>query len=343
MKYLILSNLWGIYAVGGAEQVALAEARSLMSAGHEVVVLTASPGTLRPQMTIEEGIRVWRFFPLNLFFYADLGKHSVLVRLLWHVIDLFSLNSFFTTQCILAQEKPDHIISHNLKGLGMMTAFALRRSGIPHTHVVHDVQLITPSGLLWWGREDEQESLMTSLYRIVLKIWFGSPQTVRFLSDWCRQIHDRYGFFPHSNKEVHQTRVTSRPYFYQTGKILFVGQIELHKGIALLVDVMTSFPTLTLHVYGTGTALQALQSRTCTNIIWHGKVTSDILDQAYQSSDAVVIPSLVHENSPRVIVEAGIYNTPIIASRVGGIPEMVDTHAVLFDPTVEGLSSALRQ
>ena len=75
--------------------------------------------------------------------------------------------------------------------------------------------------------------------------------------------------------------------------------------------------------------------------MWHGRVTSDILDQAYQSSDAVVIPSLVHENSPRVIVEAGKYQTPIIASRVGGIPEMVDSNAILFDPTIEGLSKAL--
>src|SRR5262249_6317810 len=60
--------------------------------------------------------------------------------------------------------------------------------------------------------------------------------------------------------------------------------------------------------------------------------------------DALVVPSIWPENSPLVIHEAFLAGVPVIAARIGGIPELV-THGkngLLFNPgDVEDLSRVL--
>jgi glycosyltransferase involved in cell wall biosynthesis len=48
----------------------------------------------------------------------------------------------------------------------------------------------------------------------------------------------------------------------------------------------------------------------------------------------VVIPSVAHEAFGRVCVEAALARVPVVASRIGGIPEALRDreHALLFEP-----------
>ena len=48
----------------------------------------------------------------------------------------------------------------------------------------------------------------------------------------------------------------------------------------------------------------------------------------------LVVPSIWQENAPLVIQEAFLAKTPVIASRIGGIPELVQDHrnGLLFEP-----------
>jgi glycosyltransferase involved in cell wall biosynthesis len=41
------------------------------------------------------------------------------------------------------------------------------------------------------------------------------------------------------------------------------------------------------------------------------------------SVDAVIVPSLCYENSPTIIYESFAVGTPVIASRIGGIPTLI--------------------
>jgi glycosyltransferase involved in cell wall biosynthesis len=58
------------------------------------------------------------------------------------------------------------------------------------------------------------------------------------------------------------------------------------------------------------------------------------LEALLQSAHALVVPSLAHEAFPLVCLEGALARVPIVASRVGGIPEVVvaDEHALLFEP-----------
>lgn len=65
----------------------------------------------------------------------------------------------------------------------------------------------------------------------------------------------------------------------------------------------------------------------------HGRV-----QEVFREMDVLVVPSLWEENSPLVILEACASRTPVIASRIGGIPELVGDSrgGLLFDAADEG-------
>lgn len=63
-----------------------------------------------------------------------------------------------------------------------------------------------------------------------------------------------------------------------------------------------------------------------------GYVDNDKLYQYYQSADCMVVPSLCNEAAGLVEIEGALSDCPIIATRVGGIPEYADEKdAMLID------------
>jgi glycosyltransferase involved in cell wall biosynthesis len=76
---------------------------------------------------------------------------------------------------------------------------------------------------------------------------------------------------------------------------------------------------------------------------YHGQAElTDIL----RSLDVVVVPSLWYENSPNVILEAFAHGTPVIASNLGGMAELVEdgVNGLVFEPGNAGdLARQLRR
>jgi glycosyltransferase involved in cell wall biosynthesis len=67
--------------------------------------------------------------------------------------------------------------------------------------------------------------------------------------------------------------------------------------------------------------------------------------EVYSRFDVVVVPSLWPENSPLVIHEAFMAGVPVVAARIGGIPELVSdgVNGVLYDPaSPDALAELLR-
>ena len=58
------------------------------------------------------------------------------------------------------------------------------------------------------------------------------------------------------------------------------------------------------------------------------------MTQVYAGIDVLVVPSIWYENSPNVILEAFAHQTPVIASDLGGMAELVDDQktGLLFVP-----------
>jgi len=115
--------------------------------------------------------------------------------------------------------------------------------------------------------------------------------------------------------------------------ILFVGAMRPVKGLDFLISslhlIKEEIPEFKLILAGDGPLRPKLEKRTQNEglsqyVEFLGQVPHDNAIQLVQTSDIVVLPSL-SEGTPTVMFEALACKTPLIASHVGGIPEII-TH-----------------
>jgi glycosyltransferase involved in cell wall biosynthesis len=139
--------------------------------------------------------------------------------------------------------------------------------------------------------------------------------------------------------------------------ILAVSSGIILKGIVFLFhalsEIVKVFPKVKLMVIGIeakyrSSLLQILNNlKIQDNVILIGRIPNHALPRFYSSSDMVTLPSL-SENFPVVALEAMASGKPLVASRVGGIPEVINgsENGILVDPAnvgqiVEALSRLL--
>lgn len=119
-------------------------------------------------------------------------------------------------------------------------------------------------------------------------------------------------------------------------RITYVGYFGAHKGVATLLDALVLLPSLLpphgpsviLQLVGEGPEEQAYRDRIMTagldgRVRFLGKVPPADMPSVYACSDIIVLPSIWDENQPVCLMEAMAAGLPVIASRKGGIPELV--------------------
>jgi glycosyltransferase involved in cell wall biosynthesis len=132
-------------------------------------------------------------------------------------------------------------------------------------------------------------------------------------------------------------------------RFLFVGQLEPYKGINVLIAAahrLPEAPRFEIDIVGDGSMATELRKLRDQRVRMRGKLSGEELARAYANADALVVPSLCEENAPMVIAEAFGAGLPVIASRIGGISEMVadGENGVLVAPgDVEDLALAMRR
>ncbi len=107
-------------------------------------------------------------------------------------------------------------------------------------------------------------------------------------------------------------------------RVLFVGVLERYKGIDVLADawsrVAERVDAATLRVVGDGPdadAGRALGAR------WDRRLSADDVAQALDEASLLVLPSR-SEGLPRIAIEAFCRGRPIVGTRAGGIPDIVE-------------------
>lgn len=113
--------------------------------------------------------------------------------------------------------------------------------------------------------------------------------------------------------------------------VLFVGRVIPRKGIPVLLKAMHIAGKKTpmkLVIAGKGSSLYMKQLRAQAaklgiSVIWAGKISHKNIHRMYRMADCFVCPSQKHEAFGLVNVEAMASGLPVIASRIGGIPEIV--------------------
>ena len=107
------------------------------------------------------------------------------------------------------------------------------------------------------------------------------------------------------------------------GYVLYLGRLVREKGVETLLKAhQNSTLGWELVVAGTGPLLDVLKAQYNPSI-FVGYLAGDVLKEMINRASVVVIPSEWYENCPMSVLEAMAYGKPIVASRIGGIPELV--------------------
>lgn len=114
----------------------------------------------------------------------------------------------------------------------------------------------------------------------------------------------------------------------------YVGGLHSYKGVFDLAEALERTTSDThLFVAGDGPARESFESETGERATFLGSVPYEAIPSVYSAVNALVLPSHT-EGLPRVILEAMANETPVIATRVGGVPEVIDNGqtGLLCDP-----------
>lgn len=329
------------YERGGAERYFFALTELLESHGHTVIPFAMQDSANRPSP--------WqKFFPSHVDFGDPhgLGAFRALGRMFW------SWEVARKLDALIREAKPEIAHIHNIyHQLAPLTVFAvLRKHRIPIVQTLHDYKLVAPNYTLFdrhgicerakrgyvqtiLGRcirgsvwASAVEAMEMWLFRIV-----GLPKMVaRFVAP-SHFLRAKLGEWGISKERIMVVplpiggEVITRPL---GDAVLYLGRLSPEKGVSVLLRAWNHVSAeARLMVAGTGPEFDGLRSLADSlklqGVAFLGRVVREEIPDLLARARCVVVPSRSYEVSPYVILEAGARGIPVIASRIGGIPELV--------------------
>lgn len=324
MNIGIVNNLYPPYGRNsGAEIVAHKMAEELQRDGNEVFIITTkTPADNRRDKN-------------NIYYldsrYEYLSSYGNLRKIFWHLAQLAYPCHHRRLKEIIEERKPDLVITHNLIGIGFHLPRLLAKRRIKHEHILHDIQLLHPSGLMYWGQEKIIDSLVARCYQIGTRWSLKKARRIVSPSRWLLSLHQEKGFFKNQESLVRanfqlkrqKTKILNRPVVFS-----FIGQAEKHKGLSILLEAWekAGFKAneAKLNIAGKGSLSSRLEKESAgrQDIAYLNNLDREGVEKLLAATDVVVVPSLVYENSPTSLWEAAGHGLRAIASDIGGIPEL---------------------
>jgi len=167
-------------------------------------------------------------------------------------------------------------------------------------------------------------------------------------TDLMKQVLMRYGlelnkirYVPYginlSNIKEYPLKSTS-----EKVRLGFIGTIAEHKGVHVLLEAVHLLPKdfpIEIYIYGKLDEVPEYTERLKEiaggdeRIHFCGIFPNHEIGFVFSQLDCLIVPSLWHENAPLVVYSAQATNTPVIASDVGGLSEIIshEINGLLFE------------
>lgn len=347
MKVLLANKFF--FMNGGSEAVFFREREYLRSLGVQVVDFS-----MRDRRNLPSAYE--SYFVANRDFR---GESSKIQRLASAVSLVHSGEAVRNFSRLLESEKPDIVHCHNIyHQLTPSIIGAAKRRSIPVVLTAHDYKVVCP---IYVCQRDEQvctECVDHGFGRVVLHRCAGKSlgrsallyleatvqrllgsyellDTVLAPSDFMRDLLTRRRFPKHKVTVLRNgiDVVQTGPSWEDGNYILYFGRLSREKGVRTLLDAYSSVSLPhSLVIAGTG-PLEAELRAEYPSVTFLGHLSGSRLDQVISAAAVVVVPSEWYENCPMSILEAMAHGKPVVGSRIGGIPELIEPEetGVLFD------------
>lgn len=335
MKILFLTDRYPPLYKGGYELRCRDVAERLADLGHDVFILTTTFGLKREKI---EG-NVFRL--LGYCGWEMINSHRNFLAA--HVLRAFlTRKNYWTTRGILKKTAPDIVYVSQLSNASVLPVLAVHKCGIPYVFDIEDYWLIECK---------DYYAVKNNLFRRILRfvltgVWHLDElnfANMCFISNHVKQKYIVADFrdvnFRVINKGVDTVSpAESRPLDrgLQSVRLLYAGRLSEEKGVHVVIEALRYLldklkgREITLDIIGSGEeAYSEKLKQRARAVLGEGLVTfkghysqSDLF-QCFKNYDMVLLPSLWEEPSGGIIVEAMAHGLPVIASRIGGIPEFI--------------------
>ena len=303
------------------------------------------------QLLEAQGLAVYRYSRFN-----DELKGATVWKLALAALQTpWSVSTYHNMRRFLARYKPDVVHVHNtLPLISYSVVDACHDAGVPCVASIHNYRFICANGLLLRDGQPCEECLEAGsvlpglryrCYRRSLPATLSVAATIvlnRARGLWARRLSviiagTEFQKALLVRSGVPADKVVVKPNFVKAAiaplawgsrepGFLFVGRLSGEKGIRLLMDVWKRLGGAAgkLTVIGDGPLRCELQSNCPEGVEFLGHLPRDEKVRHMRRARVLVFPSICFESFPLSIVEAFSFGVPVIASRIGGIPEIVD-------------------
>jgi glycosyltransferase involved in cell wall biosynthesis len=174
-------------------------------------------------------------------------------------------------------------------------------------------------------------SMVASLESYIYNLLPYYKQVDQFLfqSEFTRDQFIKYGFDPAKASIIENpySAESVKPNYTGNNFILYFGRISSEKGMTTLYEAMRLIPDIKLKIIGDGTAFDEgvnyVNKHGLSNIEFLGPMWGKELEVVLSACDFVVIPSEWYDPSPYVVLQSYSFGKPVIATRIGGLQDMV--------------------
>ena len=252
-------------------------------------------------------------------------------------------------RALMRRERYDVVHFHNISLLGPeILTFPAGDGGAVKLYTTHEHWLVCPMHVLWkytgQACDGPQCLRCTIAGRRPPQLWrhtglleSASRHVDRFLSPsrFTAAMHRDRGFsrpvghLPYFIERADDDWMRPAPRPHERPYVLFVGRLEPIKGVQTLLPLWTRVAEesdVDLLIAGTGTMASELRALAGRNprIRFLGPQPQAALGALYVHALACVVPSLTYETFGIVMLEAFARKTPVIARRLGALPEIVE-------------------
>ena len=327
MRILQVHNFYAQY--GGECRVVEAERALLEQSGHEVIPIHAHSVNIG-------GMRL-------------LGKASILARTVFNPAVEADLCAAYD------RLRPDVAHVHNVFPMLSPSIYRyLGRLRIPVVQSLHNYRFICPNGTLFHaGQVCEECPRSSSFFPAVHKGCFRESRPLsalyaaavavarrelgnvgRFIAI-SKFIGDKLiqGGIPADKVRICGNFIDQASVPADLGSangkhFLYLGRLSAEKGIHTLLAALRSVPHVQCIFAGSGPLQAEIEKQLAEPALAHvrriGFVEGQRKLHLLREAKALVAPSVCYENFPMAIVESLSNGVPVIASRIGGLPELVD-------------------
>ncbi|MBV6467365.1 MAG: glycosyl transferase family 1 [Candidatus Brocadia sp.] len=307
----------------------------------------------------ERGVEVILFERFN----DDIDDSTLNKRLQVALNGTWSRQTYNELSDMIRKTRPDVAHFHNTFPQISPSAYAAcQDNSVPVVQTLHNYRLICPSALLMRNAHPCEDCVGTTLlpalrhrcYRdslfatgalvwmLVQNRWRGTYKTLvnRYIA------LTRFAAVKLVEGGLPESRIETKPNFLQNmpnagngggGYAVYVGRLSKEKGVQTLIEAWKQIIGFPLKVLGDGplrTELEEQVQQQGMQVEFLGFRTREEIFKIVSNAELQIIPSEWYEGFPMVVLEAYACGTPVVASRIGSLDEIIleGKTGVKFEP-----------